>query len=224
MHNIVRTAVCAAAFFAAPSVSAAIVTHTSAFIGSPTYFNGFERIGDDFVSNTTYSEGGVTVAYIGPLNNSEIYAGFDVEGDHSWFPNGGGHGYTRISRTDGGGFRAIQLAVASGWNAGPSALGYQILNHGLVLQSGKLGSVPFFAFDGSGGFATLGFSGETFDELRIIVGPPPGFDYFEGMSDGGIYDSIALAGVPEPATWAVMILGFFTSGALLRRRQSALQR
>jgi opacity protein-like surface antigen len=35
-------------------------------------------------------------------------------------------------------------------------------------------------------------------------------------------DNFAVAAVPEPATWAMMIMGFGTIGALMRRRQLAL--
>ena len=37
-------------------------------------------------------------------------------------------------------------------------------------------------------------------------------------------DSFAVTAVPEPATWAMMIMGFGVAGALLRRRQVALAR
>jgi len=37
-------------------------------------------------------------------------------------------------------------------------------------------------------------------------------------------DNFAVAAVPEPATWAMMIMGFGTIGALMRRRQYALAR
>ena len=37
-------------------------------------------------------------------------------------------------------------------------------------------------------------------------------------------DNFAAAAVPEPATWAMMIMGFGAMGALLRRRQYALAR
>jgi hypothetical protein len=47
-----------------------------------------------------------------------------------------------------------------------------------------------------------------------------------GRSDsyGGYVDNIRLTAVPEPATWAMMILGFGAMGAVLRkrRRQTAL--
>ncbi|MBS0502634.1 MAG: FxDxF family PEP-CTERM protein [Proteobacteria bacterium] len=44
-----------------------------------------------------------------------------------------------------------------------------------------------------------------------------------GTSDslGGYLDNIALAGVPEPATWAMMLAGFGLLGAAARRRTRA---
>jgi hypothetical protein len=43
-----------------------------------------------------------------------------------------------------------------------------------------------------------------------------------GRSDslGGYVDNIRLTAVPEPATWAMMIMGFGAAGALLRRRRA----
>jgi opacity protein-like surface antigen len=37
-------------------------------------------------------------------------------------------------------------------------------------------------------------------------------------------DNFAVAGVPEPATWAMMIMGFGAIGAMVRRRQVAMAR
>jgi hypothetical protein len=39
---------------------------------------------------------------------------------------------------------------------------------------------------------------------------------------GNILDDVSLAAVPEPATWAMMILGFGAAGSILRRRKVAL--
>jgi hypothetical protein len=53
------------------------------------------------------------------------------------------------------------------------------------------------------------FTDESFDEIR-----------FSQSAASFSLDDVAIANaVPEPATWAMMILGFGTAGAVLRRRQ-----
>jgi hypothetical protein len=43
-----------------------------------------------------------------------------------------------------------------------------------------------------------------------------------GVHGGNGLVTINFLGVPEPATWAMLILGFFGLGTLLRRRRAAL--
>ncbi|HWJ39468.1 MAG TPA: PEPxxWA-CTERM sorting domain-containing protein, partial [Sphingomicrobium sp.] len=38
-----------------------------------------------------------------------------------------------------------------------------------------------------------------------------------GVNEGILLDAISVAPVPEPATWAMMLLGFFGIGAVVRR-------
>ncbi len=45
---------------------------------------------------------------------------------------------------------------------------------------------------------------------------PFNFDGIEQVSFDGV-----LSSVPEPGTWAMMLVGFFGMGAVLRRRQQA---
>jgi hypothetical protein len=49
---------------------------------------------------------------------------------------------------------------------------------------------------------------------------------FQGAASGGddtaFIDQIALNAVPEPAAWALMIVGFGSAGAMLRRRRAAI--
>ena len=49
------------------------------------------------------------------------------------------------------------------------------------------------------------------------------FDNLSGGGNGGLYlDNVSVSGgVPEPATWALMLTGFGLAGATLRRRQLA---
>jgi hypothetical protein len=48
------------------------------------------------------------------------------------------------------------------------------------------------------------------------------WDTFTPDNSGSVAADVLAALVPEPATWAMMILGFGTAGALLRRRRDAL--
>jgi hypothetical protein len=56
------------------------------------------------------------------------------------------------------------------------------------------------------------------DGIRLMFGP----DSFNVGIDNVAFDvrRVATAAVPEPATWAMMILGFFGTGALARRRRA----
>ena len=54
--------------------------------------------------------------------------------------------------------------------------------------------------------------------LRIVVtdtGPP------SAMLVSGLTGTASAGGVPEPASWALMIAGFGLAGAQLRRRRTA---
>lgn len=77
------------------------------------------------------------------------------------------------------------------------------------LPGGPAGGAPFAPFVGSP-FAPPGGPGDPF-----IPGPgaPPGGPPGTPPPGGGI-----ASGVPEPGTWAVMILGFFAVGWAMRRR------
>ena len=93
-------------------------------------------------------------------------------------------------------------------------------------------------FDGGAGFRLqLG---------AMSSGQTRSFTYYYGLGDGGVADQmnalgatdvmlvaneggsaaaalgVSIAPVPEPATWAMMILGFFGLGAVLRRRKAVL--
>ena len=43
-----------------------------------------------------------------------------------------------------------------------------------------------------------------------------------GLPPAALLDGVSLTTVPEPATWAMMIMGFFGLGAVLRRRRVAV--
>jgi hypothetical protein len=98
------------------------------------------------------------------------------------------------------------------------------------------GSVPyaFAAFNGArnvvltGGFLTgantfrLLVNDTNFGVLGTLVNGPGGPSSTTSYSLAAqlTYDEAPVGGVPEPATWALMIMGFGTAGAMLRRRRT----
>jgi hypothetical protein len=61
----------------------------------------------------------------------------------------------------------------------------------------------------NGVFSVVGTAGETFDSIKLTSGR----NSFE-------IDNVAVGVVPEPATWAMMIIGFGAAGSLIRRRRA----
>ena len=77
---------------------------------------------------------------------------------------------------------------------------------------------------GAGGGAWLSGTGE--DQVYSVSLNTGGYKEFwfgnnNDSADGYRLDSISVAAVPEPATWALMIAGFGLAGAALRRRRVA---
>jgi hypothetical protein len=67
--------------------------------------------------------------------------------------------------------------------------------------------------------AALGGLTAQYLQYRVVERNGPNFN--TGLSDIHFSGEAARAAVPEPATWALMILGFGSAGAMLRRRKLA---
>ena len=230
---------------ATATAQAAIVVHTSAFIVAPTHYNGFENlILQNLGGVTTDVEDGIAVGIVSDTANINIVGQAKVaDGLKSWYaigvdpgqPAPGGvdaFGYTRINLAEMGDIGAIQFKVSSALLAVNPLLNYQLISHatnagGEVVAMGTLSPVSLYGSQvvGAGGpiplFETFGFSGGGFDEVRLQVNETAGFDPF-GL-EAGIYDAVEIDGtlVPEPASWALMIMGFGLTGAALRHRRVA---
>ncbi|MFN3370196.1 MAG: PEPxxWA-CTERM sorting domain-containing protein [Sphingomonadaceae bacterium] len=209
-----RVAAALLAAVAAASGADALTVHTGQFMVNPERYNGFEGLPGGVSEAVPYTEMGITVSYVGRAALwSESQA---AEGARSWYPNGGGFGYTRV--TFGGAIDAVQFAAGSGWATGAPALQWQLLLGGELVAEGVIEGLPIFA-----GFRTYGFSESWFDEMRVqaLNGPR---DFNPGGFDGLVLDNIAVGGrmiapgIPEPATWAMLIAGFGLIGAVARRR------
>ena len=213
----------------AGSANAAITAHTGAFLTTVTNTNGFEGMPFTDAWNGPYTEDGITAEYIGAIfaSGKGIWDFYQhSEGSQGWYENGGGDGYTKITLANGADFTAIQFAVGNGLGS-PQAFSYRLLNNGVVLQHGQGGTSP------GSTMATFGFSGAVFDEFDIQVNYYGGDFQASGAYDIGSYDAFRIGtysgdvfstdsghGVPEPASWALMLLGFGGLGAVLRRQRA----
>ncbi len=83
-------------------------------------------------------------------------------------------------------------------------------------QPGTLGCWTHQAYAESH-FAALGFTKSYFDSDPAFASGQPGYGPFSSLLSNG--NTITGGGnAPEPATWAMMLVGFGTVGAMMRRR------
>ena len=207
----------------------AVTLETTAFLSTPTYFNGFEEINsspnfnpNNFLyspTNTPYSEGGITVEYVGSASNvgtvtriSSFISG--SQGQYGWY--GIGYGYTDVRLTGGDEMQSIQFLAGSGFGYGVGNLVYEVLDQGSVVSTG---SVPIRNNGYDRTMTPYGFSGGGFDEIRLQV-LYSSTSFQTGQLEAGVFDSFGAVGtVPEPSTWAMLLLGFAGIGFMAYRRK-----
>ena len=112
--------------------------------------------------------------------------------------------------TDGGFSFAAPVVFNGAWFSGKdtSSVQFQLLLGGSVVgASATLGTSVTPAFLASG------YSGLV-DQVKVLSGQP---DFW--VMDDVTYNAGTIGGVPEPASWALMILGFGAVGLTLRGRK-----
>lgn len=142
------------------------------------------------------------------------------------------NGQTRLTAADGV-LNGVTLALQSGaafasanFNVNAlerSELGASLIDISYMLTNGVTGSQQFNIDNGENKFGIFGApDGEGFLSITINANPQgTGYLDLRQVKLGGL---TPVSPVPEPATWAMMILGLGFIGAALRRRQKTAVR
>jgi PEP-CTERM motif len=209
------------ALFLAGPASAGITVETSNFIASPTNFNGFECVGGCTTSNGYYTEDGISVGHFQAGSFAGIYPFSDFrtpftngQGSNFWYADGQ-YGYESISAASDFSFSAVQFLVGGGY---PSSvhnyLNYELLNYGVLVDKGSMAITSL-------SMQYVGFSGGGFNQV-LIQDSDTINSFDKDVIDGLGLDAISAitTPVPEPSTWAMLILGFAGIGFMAYRRKS----
>jgi hypothetical protein len=195
----------AGALMATASTAASAATYISAATFAAAHPGAttvtFTGITPDLVPLTSpYTKDGVT------FSAAHLFAtSGNFWGDHDALLDNAFNGYLTASFAP---TTAVGFYFASDYYAG-TPIAITLLNgatqvySGTVTGGGTYSGFSFFGIDGVG----------TFDQLKIDAAGTDGF-----ASLGPISFSSGVGAVPEPATWALMILGFGAAGVALRRK------
>ena len=217
-------AVAVAAMVAASGATAStLITTPGAYTGPTLNLSAFSNGSYNFTFGPVSVGAGLTFT-AAPGGGGNSGSGSVVgQGSYGLGGNGGfGNPATYIGVDSGTGFAQIMFSAAQTqfyafWNYAPGVGNNATLSTldigGNVLQSFDLTVLaPISTPSGFNQFAFRGIDGN---------------DQFHGIRFGGNYillaataDGGAVGGVPEPASWAMLIAGFGLTGAAMRRRRT----
>lgn len=175
-------------------------------------------------SNDGQGQGPVALFGWGRLNNAIVYNADANPQTGTTLAHGYNNTITTVTRVDGAAFTLSSLFLADPFNTGSLAPGMPV-NFTFTTASGTTSETRFLD-------ALRGLQAEVFNRsglLSFTIGPrqydPPNAFPVAGLvqiDNVGLTLDAAAPGVPEPASWAMLIAGFGLTGAALRRRRAAL--
>jgi len=152
---------------------------------------------------------------------STEYPLFDADPDGAALGLQDGGAIVDVAKVGGGAFRLESIEMDDIYNGGYSMYGnyggdvqftFNLASGGSVIQS--------VTIDGAAGWETFNFGGIALSSFTITsVSTRFGLFQLDNMVTRPIGEARSLAAVPEPASWAMMLMGLGILGAMLRRRQ-----
>ena len=197
-------------------------------VTTTTQFNGFEGLPPDTLLiplPSSYAEDGVSVNQIdqglpnqwGSINAiSTTYNPLGFSGSFSWYANGGDNGYTQITEQNGSAFNAVSILTGNGnGNSGLVYLNYELRMNSIVVLSGSYMQL-------SGAASPVTFYGGGFDTIFLSA-----TNEAPNAIGSGAYQALAIddikvgviSPVPEPQTYAMLLVGLGLIGFTARRRK-----
>jgi choice-of-anchor C domain-containing protein len=146
----------------------------------------------DYIGGYWQAEDGSRSVDLSGNANGSVSQTFDTLAGHSYVVN-----FFLAGNPDGG--PAAKVAISSA--------------DGLQLQTNT------FTVTGSDSRSSMGWQAYTYNFTAATNSTTLSFASATGTAFGPALDNVSVAGVPEPASWAMMLLGFGGMGAVLRRQR-----
>lgn len=209
LKKILVGTACAAACGVATSAGAAVFTNGSFELGvNPG--STFVTLGNGSTGITGWVVGGNSVDYIGGYWQAE-------DGSRSVDLSGNANGsLSQTFDTIAGQSYLVNFFLAGNPDGGPAAKVAITSADGTQLQSNT------FTVTGSDTRSNMGWQPYAYSFTAATSSTTLTFASATGTAYGPALDNVSVAAVPEPATWAMMLIGFAGLGMMVRSRRRSL--